>query len=84
MGSGLPCDPVPEEVHGLPTDNDVTAIGGGFYNTWATCKSGAAYCAGENQNRQCGEGPNNLHVMTRVQELSGHHVVAVEGGYCHT
>ena len=42
------------------------------------------YCAGENQNQQCGEGAKNLHTMVKVNELEKYDVARVDGGYCHT
>ena len=86
-GSGLPVDPVARDVEGLDTNDSVAAIGAGFYNTLVACKSGILYCAGENQNSQCGQasGENaNLRIMTKVKELGSEHVVKACGGYCHT
>ncbi|KAG7371989.1 chromosome condensation regulator RCC1 [Nitzschia inconspicua] len=80
--SGLPVDPIPKEVTGIPLHETVKSIGAGFYNTLAVCRSGYLYCAGENQNEQCGKGPENLYNMTRVKEVNN--VVSAEGGYCHT
>ena len=55
--SGLPVDPTPRRVVGIPQTEFVSKIGAGFYNTFAICqKSGHLYCAGENQNKQCGSG----------------------------
>ena len=55
--SGLPVDPTPRRVVGIPRTEFVSKIGSGFYNTFAICqKSGNLYCAGENQNKQCGNG----------------------------
>lgn len=87
--SGLPVDPTPAPVVGIPATETVSQIGAGFYNTLATCRSGALYCAGENQNQQCGSGPKNLLKMTRVKELEvetgGRDIVeSAQGGYCHT
>ena len=73
-------------------------MGGGFYNTFAICQSGELYCAGENQNQQCGTGPANLTQMTLVDLRLGQNeevtstneaaakdpAVEVAGGYCHT
>lgn len=90
--SGLPVDgtarPVTEfRVKGVE-EEEVRSIGASFYNTFAICgRRGRLYCTGENQNRQCGEGPRNLERMTEVKEVSGEDnggVVQVEGGYCHT
>ena len=87
-GAGLPVDPVPRPVEGDDnyTHEHVERVGSGFYNTLAMCRSGALYCAGENQNRQCGVmgGTNNIFKMSRVIEVKDKHVVASEGGYCHT
>ena len=89
-GSGLPVDSNVKEADLLKENNDessdskVQAIGAGFYNTFAICKSGALYCTGENQNKQCGTGLKNLNQLTRVKEMSGITVDQVEGGYCHT
>lgn len=89
-GSSLPIDPVPGAVVGLPSPSTdpVESIGAGFYNTLVTCRSGAVYCAGENQNQQCGvqNGRTNLHSMSSVPELSKmeDRVVQICGGYCHT
>lgn len=80
--SGLPVDPTPAPVVGIPSEEQIEAIGSGFYNTLAACRSGALYCAGENQNQQCGSGPKNLAQMTRVEEVDG--VKSAQGGYCHT
>jgi alpha-tubulin suppressor-like RCC1 family protein len=97
--SGLPVDPIPQQVVGIPPTEFVSRIGSSFYNTFAICqKSGHLYCAGENQNHQCGRGRglgrdktggqknanNNLFTMTKVEELDGQHVDQAEGGYCHT
>lgn len=104
--SNLPVDPYPAPVQGLPvpqsssssSEDKVVRVGGGFYNTFAICQSGELYCAGENQNQQCGNGPANLTKMTRVdlrldqneEETSTNEatakdpVVEVAGGYCHT
>jgi alpha-tubulin suppressor-like RCC1 family protein len=80
--SGLPVDPIPAPAEGLPISEKVASIGAGFYNTFAACKSGSLFCAGENQNQQCGQGPLNLHSLTEVKEVED--VEQVEGGYCHT
>lgn len=80
--SGLPVDPIPASAEGLPNLENVASIGAGFYNTLVTCKSGSLYCAGENQNQQCGQGPQNLQSLTAVKEVED--VEQVEGGYCHT
>jgi len=82
--SGLPVDSTLQPVQGLPKNDTVTTIGAGFYNTFAICQSGKLFCAGENQNNQCGAGPNNLYRMTHVQEIDKSKVNQVEGGYCHT
>lgn len=83
--SGLPVDPKPAPVQGIaPDEGKVTAIGAGFYNTFAIVgPSRRLYCAGENQNKQCGEGPRNLREMVRVNEIKDG-VENVDGGYCHT
>ena len=83
--SGLLVDPTPAPIQGIDFGQDkVEAIGAGFYNTFAIVgSSGSLYCAGENQNKQCGEGPRNLREMVRVKEI-GDTVESVEGGYCHT
>ena len=89
-GSGLPVDSNMKEAIVLENDSDISidskvqAIGAGFYNTFAICKSGALYCTGENQNKQCGAGLKNLNQLTLVKEMSGIAVDQVEGGYCHT
>ena len=68
----------------------VRSIGAGFYNTLVACKSGALFCGGENQNRQCGRDPSlgadqsNLHYMARATDFEGYHIVEASGGYCHT
>jgi alpha-tubulin suppressor-like RCC1 family protein len=80
--SGLPVDPIPAPAEGLPTRESVASIAAGFYNTLVTCKSGSLYCAGENQNQQCGQGAPNLQSLTKVKEVTD--VEQVEGGYCHT
>jgi alpha-tubulin suppressor-like RCC1 family protein len=83
-GAGLPVDPEPAEVSGLPSQESVSSIAGGFYNTIVACKSGKLFCCGENQNQQCGDrGKDNLHSMERISELSGEKIVAASGGYCH-
>ena len=97
--SNLPVDPYPAPVQGLPqsssSEDKVVNLGGGFYNTFAICQSGELYCAGENQNKQCGDGPANLTQMTRVDlrldddqggegTATEDPVVEVAGGYCHT
>lgn len=69
-------DPRPAPVEGLPPDDPVARVATGFYNTLVACKSGALYCAGENQNRQCGvDGPKNVHSMRRVEDLRHAHIV---------
>ena len=73
---------MPAAVEGIPSNEDVERIGAGFYNTLASCRSGNLYCAGENQNLQCGTGLKNLRQMTRVEEVAN--VDMAEGGYCHT
>jgi alpha-tubulin suppressor-like RCC1 family protein len=80
--SGLPVDPIPAPAEGLPTRESVASIAAGFYNTLVTCKSGSLYCAGENQNQQCGQGLPNLQSLTKVKEVKD--IEQVEGGYCHT
>lgn len=66
-GAGLPVCPTPKQVEGIPPSEKVTGIAAGFYNTLALCKSGALYCAGENQNGQClNMGETNLRKMTAV------------------
>ena len=86
--SGLPVDLTPAPIQGIDSagqDKKVVAIGAGFYNTFAIVgASGSLYCAGENQNKQCGEGPRNLREMVRVKEIGDTVVESVEGGYCHT
>jgi alpha-tubulin suppressor-like RCC1 family protein len=83
--SNLPIDPVPREVQGLPITDKVKSIGAGFYNTLVACKSGSLYCAGENQNQQCGASKgNNLVRMTKIMELADKEILKAIGGYCHT
>ena len=84
-GAGLPVDPHPQPVEGIDASEEVTDIGASFYNTLVSCKSGALYCSGENQNLQCGlaNGQKNLHRMERVEELIDTHIVKSRGGYCH-
>ncbi len=87
--SGLPVDPQPAPVEGLPerSQDRVTKIAAGFYNTFAMCRSGALFCAGENQNAQCGfqSGARNLFRMVRVRSgLEKEKIAAASGGYCHT
>ncbi|GMH96306.1 hypothetical protein TrVE_jg3718 [Triparma verrucosa] len=82
--SGLPVDPDPKEVEGLFMETPIQ-IGAGFYNTYVTTKSGKLYCAGENQNRQCGrEKPTNVRTMLRATDLKEEKIKAAVGGYCHT
>ena len=83
-GAGLPVDARPAPVEGLDAADEVRAIGAGFYNTLAACASGKLFCAGENQNEQCGRGAANLRTMVEVAELRGTAVAAACGGYCHT
>ena len=83
-GAGLPVESEPGPVEGLPKFDPVKSIGAGFYNTLVACKSGKLFCAGENQNQQCGAGASNLRRMTEVAELRGRDVQAAAGGYCHT
>lgn len=78
-GSNLPVDPQPKPVEGLNPNDPIVSIGSGFYKV---CQSKSLYCAGENQNQQCGQGPRNLHTMTKVNEVKD--VDQVAGGYCHT
>ena len=80
--SGLPVDADPAPAEGLPPSETATGIGGGFYNTFARCKSGKLFCSGENQNQQCGRGQSNFHRFSHVKEVSN--VAGVSGGYCHT
>ena len=84
-GADLPVDGEPLEMQGLPRAG-VERIGAGFYNTFAIARDGSVFCAGENQNRQCGAcgGRANLFRATLVTELRGIDVRAVDGGYCHT
>mmetsp|Transcript_2250 Transcript_2250/g.6028 ORF Transcript_2250/g.6028 Transcript_2250/m.6028 type:complete len:474 (-) Transcript_2250:24-1445(-) len=86
--SGLPVDPIPAPVRfGDGGEGEkASAVGAGFYNTFAIARSsGFLYCAGENQYEQCGEGPRNLREMVRVKELGDTtKVERAEGGYCHT
>ena len=96
--SGLPVDPSPRPVEGLPPtstaspndDAEVASIGAGFYNTLVACRSGRLYCSGENGMGQCGrkagDGAKNLHRMHLVEELDhqGVQVAEAAGGYCHT
>jgi len=80
--SGLSVDPTPAVVTGIPTKETVKRIGSGFYNTLVACQSGTLFCAGENQNQQCGSGVKNLREMTIVKEVKD--VESAEAGYCHT
>jgi alpha-tubulin suppressor-like RCC1 family protein len=68
--AGLPVDDTPREVTGL-RERDVVAcgVGAAFYNTYALCSGGRLWCAGENQNKQCGAGPENLYEMSEVVEV---------------
>jgi len=95
--SGLPVDPIPTPIQGF--GGKVVGIGAGFYNTFAITTNDndgspssssssllrhrSLYCTGENQNKQCGEGPRNIHEMVRVKEITDS-VDRVDGGYCHT
>eukprot|EP00550_Attheya_septentrionalis_P007856 CAMPEP_0198287000 /NCGR_PEP_ID=MMETSP1449-20131203/5953_1 /TAXON_ID=420275 /ORGANISM="Attheya septentrionalis, Strain CCMP2084" /LENGTH=394 /DNA_ID=CAMNT_0043984883 /DNA_START=94 /DNA_END=1278 /DNA_ORIENTATION=- len=78
--SGLPVDQTPSPALGVT--EPIKSIGSGFYNTFALCKSGKLYCTGENQNRQCGQGDDNLRQLTHVKEVTN--AEQVDGGYCHT
>lgn len=84
--SGAPVDPHPAPAEGLPLSGEqqeiVQSVAAGFYNTFAICRSGKLYCAGENQNQQCGVRSRNLRKLTPVTEVSN--VDQVSGGYCHT
>mmetsp|Transcript_27421 Transcript_27421/g.29603 ORF Transcript_27421/g.29603 Transcript_27421/m.29603 type:complete len:409 (+) Transcript_27421:69-1295(+) len=80
--SGLSVDPTPALVTGIPTKETVKRIGSGFYNTLVACQSGTLFCAGENQNQQCGSGVKNLREMTIVKEVKN--VESAQAGYCHT
>jgi len=81
--SGLPVDPTPKPVVGLPQTESISSISAGFYNTLVACKSGKLYCAGENQNQQCGNpDTKNLQTMTLVDGVEN--VKQSSGGYCHT
>jgi len=82
-GAGLPVSADPGEA-ALTAGDLAVKVGAAFYNTFAICKSGVVLCAGENQYGQCGAGMANLALLTRVNELKGHDVTAVTGGYCHT
>lgn len=94
--SGLPVDPQPLPADIKLADSSpgkekakVTKVGAGFYNTFAICNMGKLYCAGENQNKQCGSGPINLSTLSEVKEVSvsdssAHDIAQVSGGYCHT
>jgi hypothetical protein len=44
--SGLPVDPLPRPVEGLPASEVPVRIGAGFYNTFVACESGQLYCSG--------------------------------------
>lgn len=81
--SGLSVDPVPGVAKGIPPDETIRSVAASFYNTLVICKSGSLFCAGENQNQQCGQGENNLRVLTKVKEVEDRAEQA-EGGYCHT
>jgi alpha-tubulin suppressor-like RCC1 family protein len=49
------------------------------------CRSGALFCAGENQFRQCGvAGAKNVRTMRRAEDLRGEHIARAAGGYVHT
>jgi alpha-tubulin suppressor-like RCC1 family protein len=76
----LPVDQTPSPAIGVT--EPIKSIGSGFYNTFALCKSGKLYCTGENQNRQCGQGDDNLRQLTHVKEVTN--AEQVDGGYCHT
>lgn len=78
-GAGLPVDSTPRRV-ALP--EEPMSIGTAFYNTFVVCRSGAVYCCGENQMRQCGGGKDNLRAMTRVPFSAK--IQKCVGGYCHT
>ena len=96
--SGLPVDPNPgyavihskiergskDKANDGVVEVAADKIGAGFYNTFAICNKGKLYCTGENQNKQCGMGPNNLHSFAQVIEIEDQVVDQVEGGYCHT
>jgi len=83
--SGLPADPnVLEAKLELAENDQVHKIGAGFYNTFAISQLGSLFCAGENQNQQCGAGLKNLRKFSRVEEIKEKVVDQVEGGYCHT
>lgn len=84
--SGLPIDPTPLPVEGIPSNEEVTKISSGFYSTLAITLSGELYCTGENQNQQCGkqQGAMNLYGLSKVSELEGEIVRDAKGGYCHT
>ena len=84
--SGLPVDTLPKPVEGIE-GKQISHVSSGFYNTFAVAADGELYCAGENQNRQCGiqGGVMNLKKMCLVQELKEKEVVKdAKGGYCHT
>lgn len=87
-GAGLPVDPIPRPVVGLPPGEIVRNIGAGFYNTLVACRSGRLFCSGENQNLQCGnKTKTNLHVFHEVVDpmlMREGGVVKAKGGYCHT
>ena len=84
--SGLPIDPTPLPVEGLSSNEKITKISSGFYNTLAITFGGELYCTGENQNQQCGkqQGAMNLYSLSKVSELEGEIVRDAKGGYCHT
>ena len=84
--SGLPIDSLPKPVEGLD-GKDIRAISSGFYNTFAVTVAGELYCAGENQNQQCGkqDGIMNLRKMSIVDEFKDRELIRdAKGGYCHT
>ena len=85
-GSGLPVDDTPAAVSGLPASCTPIGIGAAFYNTYVLCKERkGAYCAGENQNGQCGATrEQNVHTMSSIPELQGELLAQIDGGYCHT
>ena len=78
--AGLPVDATPRPVE-LPSP--AVGVGAAFYNTFARCRDGGVYGAGENQYQQLGALSRNVHAMTRIAELDGEPIEEMAGGYCH-
>ncbi|GFH44681.1 hypothetical protein CTEN210_01155 [Chaetoceros tenuissimus] len=82
-------DHEPKEAY-IPSINGkkerkIVKLGPGYHNIFAISSDGKLFCAGDNESKQCGEGPEILKSFSHVEELDQDEIVdQVEGGFCHT